>query len=784
MKMNQKRWSKLNNRGASLIAVLVAIVVVGVMGSVVMQLTITNLQMKEVERQSKRSFYSAEDFMGYFTNQINVKSAKQLQEAFNDMLAMYKTVSQSELGLRKAFSKAYLDRMISVFGVVDPAPNQEKVSEEVVYELGYFNVAAVTDLVYDPASVDVSTVVPDTLRDTAKYGFYFPELSSDHTDCTPEGFYHADYTAGTFTLSGICVYAKDANGNYTKIKTDLVFHTPDVNLNGSNVVKEFMRYSLIADKQIVFTQDGTSVDGNVYAGDSGILCNHDCFGSLIGKKIVTRGDIAAMGSDDGVFQVGNPSNSSYSQIWVQNYKTLNDSAMGAQLYISGDSYVADDLSVDGDNSVVVITGGYYGYNFQENYLGANVAPTDSAYSSAIMINGKNAMVDLTDLSSLMVYGRSYVGRNKNVDSGSNDIRMGEAIAVKSNQIAYYVPNDCVVGGILDKDAYRTYSGVDVSSYVTGNGVTEYHFKDNNGVEQTSYYLKFGSDQAANNFYFDYFNNKKVSMLQKASRYISGSPRTFTIAHDDGTTESVSHYSLQITTENKVMRGDYIYTDASGNLVTAKWSIPGGYWSEGQTYHEYAKDHAIRYKSLVLSLEDKNDPDWAGSVRLTDADPNLYDNLIDSDQWNGFFSAHSAELVDGTKFVQSWKENEDDPDSGIILALINNTRNDPGQAYTIPDTLNGVSVVGGLVIANGDVNVPSNFRGTIISGGVIKLNNGGCEVKADEVLISTMISKDAMLKSNALFAKLFKDYSESAEDVMSGSSIEKYMTFDNWTKSVE
>ena len=85
--MKNTLFSKLNDEGASLIAVLVAIVVVGVMGSIVMQLTVTNLQMKEIERQTKKNFYSAEEFMGYLTNQINIQSAGKLQESFNDMLA-------------------------------------------------------------------------------------------------------------------------------------------------------------------------------------------------------------------------------------------------------------------------------------------------------------------------------------------------------------------------------------------------------------------------------------------------------------------------------------------------------------------------------------------------------------------------------------------------------------------------------------------------------------------------------------------------------------------------
>ena len=777
--MRENRWGKMNNKGASLIAVLIAIVVVGVMGSVVMQLTITNLQMKEVERQGKQNFYSAEDFMGYFTNQINVKTAKQLQGAFNDMLAMYKTVSQTGGGLKTAFSKAYLDRLVETFGVDTPTPNQKKNVEEVLYQIGYYDVSLLESLVYSSGiDGDVNDVVPTDLQDTTKYGFSYTPYSATLPNLSTDGFYYADYEKGTFTLGNICVFAKDDFGNVTRIKTDLVFITPDVNLDGSNVVKEFMRYSLIADREIEVNSTLVKVDGNVYAGKDGIKFDLGNSGKFIGKKIVTRGDIAV--SAGGNAQIGNPDNSAYTQIWANNYKTLNDGSAGAKLYISGDSYIADDLSVDGNDSEVVISGAYYGYNFQENYdVAMSTPPENSAFSSAIMINGKNAMVDVNDITSFMVYGRSFIGRNKNVSSGSNDIMMGEAISVKSNQIAYYVPSDCVDKSsgvaVLITDLYENYSGVmDIDTYVSGTGVTEYHYMEGS-TEKTVYYLKFKSEQAANDFYYAYFTSKQISMMQKAEKYISPSARSVVVTKDDGTTETVNHYSLQINSARTVMRGDYIYRDAAGQLATAKWSIPGGYWGKGQTYFEFAKDHAIRYKSLALTLEDKNDASMAGNVRIQPTDTTMFHVLIDDAQWAGFFIDHDSEITDG-KFVKPWKENEADPTTDILLAIVDNAGGDP---YQIPD-----GYTRGLIIASGDVHVNKDFRGTIISGNLIKLDHSGVTVESDEVLISKMISQDAMLKSNALFSKLFKDYSSSASSVMSGSSIDKYMSYDNWTKTVE
>ncbi len=770
--MKKNKMTKFNNRGASLIAVLIAIVVVGVMGSVVMQLTITNLQMKEVERQTKKNFYTAEEFMGYLTNQINVKSAKQLQDAFNDMLAMYKTASQSGTGLKKSFAKAYLDRMIAAFSDASATPSQKLSGGDVVYEVGYYDPTAVTNLVYDPASdPDMSSatgVVPSDMADatSTNYGFQFS---------TSNCFYYADYDKGTFTLSNICVFAKDDKGNSTKIQTDLVFHTPDINLDASSVVKEFMRYSLIADDKIDISSNNISVDGNVYAGENGIECHLNNYAEFIGKKIVTRGDImcSSIENEGGhVFQVGNPTEPTYSQIWANNIRTLKDTGEGAKLNLSGDCYIADDLTVDGDNSVVVVTGAYYGYNYQRDYDHV-LAPEDAAYASAVMVNGKNAMIDMYDLTSLMIYGRSFIGRNQYVGIGANDIRMGESISVKSNQIAYYVPSDCCPGGILDVDLFETYSGVDVSGYVAGNGVTEYHYIGADGNNQTSYYLKFNSDQSANAFYFEYYRAKEASMTEKAKRFINTTPRTVA---------GVNHYSLQFNQDHSVIRGDYLYTNAAGQLCTAMYSIPAAdFWEEGKTYFEFAKDHAIRYKSLVLTLEDKKDEAMAGNVRIDNTiDPTLFDNLIDATQWAGFFADHQSELIDTYKYQKPWTESPTAPNDGTLLAIIDNG----STPYEIPEKIDEVPVTGGLVIASGDVIVKRNFKGTIISGNQILLDTANAVIQSDEVLISKMISRDAMLKNNAVFSKLFKGYSSSAQQVMSGSSIDMYMTYDNWTKTME
>ena len=52
---------KRDNRGASLLAVLILMVVVSAIAVVITKITIVNIQMKEVERGTKKNFYRSEE---------------------------------------------------------------------------------------------------------------------------------------------------------------------------------------------------------------------------------------------------------------------------------------------------------------------------------------------------------------------------------------------------------------------------------------------------------------------------------------------------------------------------------------------------------------------------------------------------------------------------------------------------------------------------------------------------------------------------------------------------
>ncbi len=147
------------------------------------------------------------------------------------------------------------------------------------------------------------------------------------------------------------------------------------------------------------------------------------------------------------------------------------------LDIDGTTYVADDLTVDGNTSRIKLSGIYRGY-------GDSLSGADN--SSSILINGAKTSLDFSKLEELLLSGHAYVGTKhydadidrykagggkedsnsdyienieeyettlgKNteyqetettVKKNTSDILLGESLSVKADQLIYMIPAECM-----------------------------------------------------------------------------------------------------------------------------------------------------------------------------------------------------------------------------------------------------------------------------------------------------------------------------------------------------
>ena len=734
-----------DDRGASLLAVLILMVVVSAIAVVITKITIVNIQMKEVERGTKKNFYSADAIMDDLRTGAREQAETALENAYADVLQHYVDYTSGGKNAQDVFKQNYMNGLEKYFA--DPM----KTPVDTTNEQG--------NVVYRVAGYDADKVKGCILDGTQQGCFVAP--------ADPK--YEIDYGTGTFTLKDVRVVYKDAQDYETTITTDLVFSTPDMNFSGQSQVKEFMKYALIADDQINVNASNVTVDGSVYAGVGGIVASGNGTGELKGRMILTRGDIVAdMGSK---LTVGNGNSS----IWAENLMTTGKSA--ATLDVNGNIYVADDLALNAKESKVTLQGNYYGYNFQKNYGAGDTVATDADFSSAIMINGKSSSLNIQNLKYLLLAGRTFIARGNN--SSNTDIQMGESIAARTNQLAYYVPeryvkvesgestllkwNDAQKVRIGEKEYPIGESDYAASIHVDpvkldgwlnhANPIVPYYYT--NGV---NYYLNFKSQQDANEFYAAYYagNTSKAGGL--AGTYL------------DKDALIIDEHNKMIMT----LSGDIMYRTKPEEMFQEKAvTIEPDNWKDSAgLLWDYCSKLAVSYKSLELGLKDFGQSVTPDQVRFSVTDENGHEKIDKS------IDPLFDKLIDRSALQEEIAKHKNPGDAGFTVYhpaddvyLIDNT-----GVYDLP-----TSITKGIVVATGSVKVSGNFEGLIISGGKVTFDTN-VQVKGNKLLVSNLFKEDQSRKA-PLFSKFFRDCSGTAASNISGQlDLDSYINYDEWKKN--
>lgn len=734
-----------DDRGASLLAVLILMVVVSAIAVVITKITIVNIQMKEVERGTKKNFYSADAIMDDLRTGAREQAETALENAYVDVLQHYVDYTSGGKNAQDVFKQNYMNGLEKYFA--DPM----KTKVDTTNDEG--------SVVYRVAGYDADKVKGCILDGTQQGCFVAP--------ADPK--YEIDYGAGTFTLKDVRVVYKDAQDYETSITTDLVFSTPDMNFSGQSQVKEFMKYALIADDQINVNASNVTVDGSVYAGVGGIVASGNGTGELKGRMILTRGDIVAdMGS---ALKVGDGNSS----IWAENLMTTGKSA--ATLNVNGNMYVADDLALNAKESKVTLQGNYYGYNFQKNYGAGDTVATDADFSSAIMINGKSSSLNIQNLKYLLLAGRTYISRGNN--SSNTDIQMGESIAARTNQLAYYVSDKYVKTengeGVVLKwnDAQNVTIGekeypIGESDYAASihvdpvkldgwlnhaNPIVPYYYT--NGV---NYYLNFKSQQDANEFYAAYYAGNTGKAGGLAGTYLDKD-------------------ALIIDENNKMimtLSGDIMYRTKPEEMFQEKAvTIEPDNWKDSAgLLWDYCSKLAVSYKSLELGLKDSGQSVTSDQVRFSVTDENGHEKIDKS------IDPLFDKLIDRSALQEEIAKHKNPGDTGFTVYhpaddvyLIDNT-----GVYDLP-----TSITKGIVVATGSVKVSGNFEGLIISGGKVTFD-ANVQVKGNKLLVSNLFKEDQSRQA-PLFSKFFRDCSGTAASNISGQlDLDSYINYDEWKKN--
>ena len=745
----RRHFCKLNNKGASLITVIITIGFIAVLAGTIMMTSLVNFKMKRVNVHAKDTFYSAEQVLDEINIGLQRYVSDSLSAAYMDVMQNYSQYSVEKK--RMIMQTNYYENLWKKLEADGSGHKRYKIS-----------------------------VLEDFLKDSTKwrgdvvdgYGAIVRAVKSDGS-LTMEGTMET-YDTGVI-LKGLRVYYKDSKGFVSVIETDVRLTYPELDFAATTALPDIASHVIIADEGM--TIDGNSalaMEGNFYA-DSISYTGTD---QASRKPITHTGDGRIVIKHDLFLKNANFSNEATGSLWAEGIETN-----GSTLKLLGETQMADDLNVNGDMSNITLAGVYNGFGSSIN---------DPESSSAILINGTNSTLDMSGIEKITLAGHAYVGTKREVAEGapvsegksSDYVYTGESIAVKSNQLMYLIPPECIgVDNTTGESLYRknpltseeyntiqaniasdssryTEVSLDVeiaklngtlTDYITKlNGVAqpEKVFVPTSGQPLVYYYMKFPNEEAANRYFSLYYNSNKETF----DNYI----KTYVKELKFPTTATVTRIKLA---------ANGVYGDETEGFTILPQTVDGASTQLADNQQRYwEKFTALCTKLSDNYLELTNVHEAAGEDKQV-----VFDNLVDEDKLEAYILAGG-----GTTTLRITGEFGD-----VILTT---------EPALLLDSTNCQNVH--LVISTGDVTIDvPKFDGTIFADGSISVTGNVQELRTNNEAVGAMLRYyQEMSGQNVMVAQVLRDGTEfvfaieDAEDTEESiKSMADLIVYENWKK---
>ncbi|MBR1691789.1 MAG: hypothetical protein IJ711_03320 [Lachnospiraceae bacterium] len=756
---------KTDNRGSSIVLTIVTIAFVSMLVAMSAHMSYYNYAMKYSDRSSKDNFYSAEEALA----EINIGLQTIVSDAMT--VAYYYALQQNtsvEMNSRELyFEQIYEERLLKALKDPDLGDN-------------YYDVDKLRGFLVKTAYANEVGARIITVKDTANVS------NSENTIFRKKG---------GIVLNNVKLTYTDPSGYVTSIWTDIYLKLPDVSLAATVGVPELENCAIIANNKLdVIENNNIRISGDVYGGKNGLYVDGDT-NLLFGKKDNDTDGVSYKLVAGNVKVHNSTTHSAYAMEATKNYDVWTEDILvdSGKLSLEGNTYVQDDLTVEGKNSRIALAGNYYGYG-DELYQSYN--------SSSILVNGGGTSLDFSGLKNLLLAGHAYIGArhyNANLDDdyvedlnaepdpetpttyaeNTKDLMMGESIGVKSNQLMYLVPKECVGYYKDTTDLYLGKNPISYEEYLTltqtyqyeynedgtikrvagtgapvykkdsyGNLILQYDevnlgivmnktgqtiagsgatyrpvFRRVNGTVLVYYYLEFTSERAANEFFKAYYENDKEGVESYVKSYIS---------------ELKLNSALKESAGNLHLAGNaFKYDDSTGELVLIEDTA-----TVNVNDSDLMADNRASWQDAYLGYSKKMLPN-TNTLSSEHLSRDIFYNLVVK------YSDFASVIPAGTRATY---------ENGSVKALVINNQ-------SAPVTINYADVSGGvnLILATGDVKLSTDFNGLLLSGGEVSLEAGCNIVQSNPVAVrKAMVAKNG----SATIADLFLDgsaYSAQSED---------------------
>ncbi len=784
--------------------VIVAVGFVAILVSIIMMAAAVNYKMKSVNVQSKRAFYTAEDVLDEINVGLQQIVSDSLSSAYSDIMADYNgesglSAEERNYQVREAYYKNLTD-------VLCPAGDTSRYVIQPV-SLDGLEVNAKVDVekqgLYGLLRSAVRWDKDDYSGAFLRGGEDVSQANSIGGELCYCGKMEMHEESG-IVLRGLRVYYQDPNGFISTIKTDIRLAYPSFAFSdGSDT--DISSYAFITDTEYKAGSNSTKIVGKSYAYSMDTSGGSISFDKWDGGK-----DVHIVSTNLYAEKHGSITTNADSELWVGNIE-----AKSSTLNLFGDTYAYDDINATGRGSVINVGNAE---NRMARYVGYGDSFENSSHSSAILVNGVDTTINLSNARMFELYGRAFINGSSasKLDAAdkNNDVPTGESIAIKSNQLMYLIPGKYLyvetdnsgtpIASLLGKNPItdsdlatitgKKYIEVSATDPVSGTNLTDYVTIKEDGTPKyekvrlrgagtegvTYYYMTFKDEKAANDFFDAQFTASEGSDVRKTKEYAYGRYMGAYIK------------SISLPNNGLMLSAHAVKKDAVNGVVMYDVTDPerakkNAFGSDSDS-QALCEGYTNQFYSLTSALHtDYEGLEDSGLYNRSNAGKRvfpIYDiekNSFVNEEGNAISAPSDAEDEDYCSYYTVYKNliNED-----VLEVLSDIDLEDKGVKISKTDT----TASGGdvhLVVCGGNVTVTGNFEGTIIAKGKIVVN-GNYTLKAAPDLVDDCLIVETGDDVFTRVEDIFKSEGETAFMTASssfGKSItgSDLVTYENWTK---
>lgn len=767
----KKNLHTKSNSGFSMITVILAVALVGILVMLVAYMVIANFRMKMAGLKEKDAFYTAEKALEEIRAGLQEDEAQAMSEAYTNVMESYNgNVQQKDVSMDAQRQAAYEQQFLNI--LQKRLKGSQQIDE-------YYDMERLRDYVdLDKESSFDNQKESLVVTNPAKK---LPQMIVDREK-------------KQIVVKNIRVIYVDARGHTAIIQTDIQLGIPEIQFPTPSTLPDLMNMIVVAGKGIYckagnatdVSNNGNEIQGSVYAGiipeeklraagitgvtDTSIyLAQGRTLQISKGERTVCVGEISL--GNQAVF-----SSAAEATLWAQGVNLSS-----AQVELLGKTYLSDDLTVkSGTGSYVKLAGEYYGYGDVESAMKSHNQKvytkenkTAAALSSAITINGKNTTLDMSGLEKLLLAGKNYISSKKlstNSIKNNDDVLTGESVTVKGTQLAYLVP-DALMGDYHNPMSYQDYMDaaglqetdtekqtqdkikqftkkIQVNKPVKALGnksLSEIGVDDKEPIQTVFYndggtidggyvyfYLHFSDEKKASEFMQTYYN-KNPSLKKAMDSYLS----FYFKGKDSGIYVNDSSAYLRYVVGGNVL--SYNGNTKTGKLSKGTSEETSAAVTEEETGYQnmwYALKRKMIGSYDLLKTEVKDSEGIAHNE--ADSDRSVFDNLVNEKEMVRFIEKQvDSDQYDATYGSYTFTASEEN--DGLQTIMANN-----GEHSTFPvkegDKIINKTIAGKnkelvitadkakklrLVVCTGDVKIASGvkFYGIIMAKGTITLEPG-------------------------------------------------------------